>query len=202
MVTTSGPDQAVVASAYATARGLGASNKVMLALFEAGLVESGFRNLPAGDRDSVGFLQQRPSKGWGTVEQCMNVPHATTAFVNDAKGKEGSAVTSGQLAQAVQRSAFPLRYDAVRGPAQELLNNAQLGQPAVSQSAQSVQGFGGNPLSSIADFAGFITNADNWRRVGLFIAGFVLVTMALAKMTGAASVAGKAVKLGAKAAAL
>src|SRR5690242_11481897 len=33
----------------------------------AGLQESKLRNLPpgAGDRDSVGVLQQRPSQGWG-----------------------------------------------------------------------------------------------------------------------------------------
>lgn len=180
------PDQAVVASAYATAKSLGASGKIMLALFEAGIVESGFHNLPGGDRDSVGFLQQRPSQGWGTVEQCMNVPHATTAFVNDAKGKEARAVTSGQLAQAVQRSAFPLRYDAVRGPAQELLNDASLGTASGTPptAGAGVQGFGGNPISVLNDLAKFLGDANNWRRAGMFVAGFVLVLVAVSKATG------------------
>lgn len=31
--------------------------------------ESGLRNLPGGDRDSIGLFQQRPSQGWGTPAQ-------------------------------------------------------------------------------------------------------------------------------------
>src|SRR3954454_2678981 len=43
--------------------------------------ESGIRNLDYGDRDSLGAFQQRPSQGWGTPEQVMNLPHATTTFL-------------------------------------------------------------------------------------------------------------------------
>src|SRR3954454_11298866 len=43
--------------------------------------ESGIRNLDYGDRDSLGAFQQRPSQGWGTPDQVMNVPHATTTFL-------------------------------------------------------------------------------------------------------------------------
>lgn len=56
----SGYDLNVARQAYQTASGMGASAKVMLALFEAGIVESRFQNLGGGDRDSAGFLQQRP----------------------------------------------------------------------------------------------------------------------------------------------
>lgn len=195
-------DQSVVASAYGTARGLGASDKVMLALFEAALVESGFRNLNYGDRDSVGFLQQRPSAGWGTVAECMNVPHATTMFVTRAKAKEARAATAGQLAQAVQVSAFPLRYDAVRGQAAELLNDAANrygGQPvATDPVATGTQSFGGNPISAATDFAKFIADPDNWRRLGYFLAGLVLVVIAVTRMSGATQQIGTAVKMGTK----
>jgi len=34
-------------------------------------------NLDCGDQDSVGVFQQRPSKGWGTVAQIMNVRYST-----------------------------------------------------------------------------------------------------------------------------
>src|SRR3954454_12406598 len=44
--------------------------------------ESGIRNLDYGDSDSLGAFQQRPSQGWGTPEQVMNVPHATTSFLH------------------------------------------------------------------------------------------------------------------------
>lgn len=43
--------------------------------------ESGIRNLPYGDRDSLGVFQQRPSQGWGTPAQILDVNHATTAFL-------------------------------------------------------------------------------------------------------------------------
>jgi murein DD-endopeptidase MepM/ murein hydrolase activator NlpD len=43
--------------------------------------ESGFRNLDYGDRDSLGAFQQRPSQGWGTPAEVMDVAHATTSFL-------------------------------------------------------------------------------------------------------------------------
>ncbi len=126
-LTNPGYDMAVVRTAYSTAKSLHASDKVMLALFEAGIVESGFRNLTYGDRDSIGFLQQRPSQGWGTREQIMSPAYATTKFVQAAKPLESHYATAGQLAQAVQRSAFPLKYDSVRVKASELLNSVDIG---------------------------------------------------------------------------
>lgn len=114
-------DLNVARRAYQQARELGASPKVMLALFETGLVESDFENLDYGDRDSVGFLQQRPSAGWGTVEQCRNVEHATRMFVTRAQRIEGRYDTAGRLAQAVQVSAFPLRYGQREAHARALI---------------------------------------------------------------------------------
>lgn len=114
-------DMGVVKKAYDTALKNNASDKVMLALFQAGIVESGFRNLNYGDRDSIGFLQQRPSQGWGTVDQIMNVEYATNSFISRAKKIENKYKTSGQLAQAVQRSAFPFKYDLVESEAKDLI---------------------------------------------------------------------------------
>ena len=47
---------------------------------ETGLQESGLLNLTKGDRDSLGVFQQRPSAGWGTREQILNVTDSTSAF--------------------------------------------------------------------------------------------------------------------------
>jgi hypothetical protein len=104
----------------------GVNDKVMLATFEAGWVESHMNNLDCGDRDSLGVFQQRPSAGWGTPEECMNVVHATNAFLDQAipNDKENPNQTAGQLAQSVQRSAFPDRYDQSEGKARELINAA------------------------------------------------------------------------------
>jgi hypothetical protein len=134
-------DMNVVKKAYNTARGMNVSSKIMLALFEAAIVESGFRNLNYGDRDSVGFLQQRPSQGWGTVAQCRDVAYATKSFVNAAKPIENKYKTAGQLAQGVQRSAFPDKYDKVENEAKSLLNKVSNGNYNAQSSTTSIFDF-------------------------------------------------------------
>lgn len=119
-------DMDVNKEVHDVAVGRKANEKVMLATFEAAWVESHMNNLDCGDRDSLGVFQQRPSAGWGTPEECMNVEHATNAFLdqaiaNDQKNPDQSA---GELAQSVQRSAYPDRYDQSEGKANELINAA------------------------------------------------------------------------------
>lgn len=96
-----------------------ASDKVMLAAFEACTVESGCRNLKHGDRDSLGVFQQRPSQGWGTPAQLTDVRYAATQFFVRAIASEGCCPTAGLLAQAVQRSCCPHKYDQHEATARE-----------------------------------------------------------------------------------
>ncbi|MFH8983086.1 hypothetical protein [Streptomyces varsoviensis] len=105
---------------------LGVGDKVMLAGFEAGWVESHMNNLACGDRDSLGVFQQRPSQGWGTPEQCMDVAYAANAFFTRAVAADCGHPdwTAGQVAQEVQRSAFPARYDEAEPKARALLAEA------------------------------------------------------------------------------
>ena len=42
--------------------------------------ESDLRNLDGGDRDSAGLFQQRPSQGWGTLDEVRDPVYATNAF--------------------------------------------------------------------------------------------------------------------------
>ena len=73
--------------------------------------ESKLANIEHGDRDSVGLFQQRPSQGWGSVEQILDPYYATNAFYDalvKVDGYEEMAIT--EAAQAVQRSAFPDAY--------------------------------------------------------------------------------------------
>lgn len=89
---------------------MGASYRVKKSLVAAALVESGGRHIRYGDRDSVGILQQRPSMGWGSPNDSIEKDardYLKKAIALDKRFKG----TSGQLAQAVQRSAFPDRYD-------------------------------------------------------------------------------------------
>ncbi|SCF29946.1 hypothetical protein [Micromonospora mirobrigensis] len=63
------------------------------------------------DHDSVGLFQQRPSSGWGTVEQLMDPEFATQAFLSvllQVPGWQDMPLTL--AAQIVQVSAFPDAY--------------------------------------------------------------------------------------------
>ena len=57
------------------------------------LQESKLENLghlgAANDHDSQGLFQQRPTSGWGTVEQITNPEYSTTAFLNGLKNVDG-----------------------------------------------------------------------------------------------------------------
>jgi hypothetical protein len=116
---------------YQTGNELHVSDKVMLAGFEAGWVESHMNNLPCGDADSLGVFQQRPSQGWGTPAQIMDVHFASNSFFTRAINSERAhpGFTAGQIAQDVQRSAFPDRYDAARAKAQALLDEVKVVPP-------------------------------------------------------------------------
>jgi putative Flp pilus-assembly TadE/G-like protein len=98
-----------------------ASPKVVLAAYEAAIVESGVHNLPYGDADSLGVYQQRPSQGWGTPAQILDPVYAATQFVTRAVAIGDSDMSAGQLAQAVQISAYPERYDQVAGQATAMI---------------------------------------------------------------------------------
>lgn len=73
--------------------------------------ESKLHNIDYGDRDSVGLFQQRPSQGWGTVEQISD-PHYSIGRFYDGlvkvKGYASMSITA--AAQKVQRSAYPGAY--------------------------------------------------------------------------------------------
>lgn len=98
--------------------------RAMMALFAGGIVESGLRNLDYGDRDSLGFLQQRPSQGWGTPSQVQDVSFAANTFLDRFKALPGWRTVPfsglGQLVQDVQRSAYPDEYQKRMGEAERI----------------------------------------------------------------------------------
>ncbi|MFC5922654.1 FG-GAP-like repeat-containing protein [Micromonospora vulcania] len=77
------------------------------------IVESTIRNLTYGDRDSVGLYQQRPSQGWGTVEQILDPVYATGRFIRKMLEVDPNTWMTdpiGEVCQDVQNSARPSRY--------------------------------------------------------------------------------------------
>ncbi len=83
--------------------------------------ESKLYNLDAGDRDSAGLFQQRPSQGWGSVEQVTNPYYATNAFYDALEKIDGyDSMVVTEAAQEVQRSGFPEAYADHEGDARVL----------------------------------------------------------------------------------
>jgi hypothetical protein len=122
------PEQRRVLAEFKRAiRDTHATRKPAKALLEAGQAESSLRNLSYGDRDSLGPLQQRPSQGWKNARD----PYlAARDFLAQAIPKAGKYATAGQLAQAVQRSAYPGRYDAHSRDANALLGGTAGASPS------------------------------------------------------------------------
>jgi hypothetical protein len=107
------PDQAANATliaAIGTQRGLPA-RAVSIAL-AAAYQESKIRNLPYGDRDSLGLFQQRPSQGWGTVAQISNEYYSINRFYETLEKVDGyRTMRITEAAQRVQRSGYPEAYE-------------------------------------------------------------------------------------------
>ncbi len=88
---------------------LRARRKVLVTAVATVTQEAGARNLKGGDRDSRGIFQQRPSQDWPASR---DIERDATAFyvkaIANDKAHPNYRVT--ELAQSVQRSAFPDAY--------------------------------------------------------------------------------------------
>jgi len=152
---TGGLDAAALHNAgvvIATVRGMELPDRAAVIVLATARQESTLHNLanravPAsltlpndglgGDHDSVGILQQRPSQGWGTVAQLMDVATATRAFLGrlvKIPGWQTMPVT--RAAQAVQRSATPNAYARWQPMAEQLV--AQAGVSTVTVACSTV----------------------------------------------------------------
>jgi hypothetical protein len=130
--------QKVLQEALAEADNFGAKPRERKALVEALSVESNIQNLNYGDRDSRGPLQQRPSQGW---KHPNNVKLAVRDFLVQARKNEHVKGSAGVLAQSVQRSAFPGRYDERGSLAEQLLGSQGGGISGASARTPSIMGY-------------------------------------------------------------
>jgi hypothetical protein len=79
--------------------------------YATAMQESHMHNLPAGDLDSVGVFQQRPSQGWGPAAKLRDPVYATGKFFDAlVKVPQYLHIPVDQAAQAVQRSADGSAY--------------------------------------------------------------------------------------------
>lgn len=103
-------------------RELGVSDYGIVIALATAMQESSLRNLSWGDLDSVGLFQQRPSAGWGSIQQLTDPAYAARLFYGGSTNPN-RGVTRGLLdisgwasmplteaAQRVQISAYPDAY--------------------------------------------------------------------------------------------
>ncbi|WP_018791360.1 hypothetical protein [Salinispora arenicola] len=93
----------------------GMDERAAVVAIATSLQESKLENLghlgDRNDHDSQGLFQQRPSSGWGTVEQITDPEYSTTAFLKGLKQVEGwQDMPLTKAAQTVQVSAYPFHY--------------------------------------------------------------------------------------------
>lgn len=148
-ITPTQAQNAAIIAGVAMRKGM-ADHAVTIAL-AASLQETQLRNLPYGDRDSVGLFQQRPSQGWGTSAQILDPNYAASAFYDhlaQVAGWQTMAVT--EAAQLVQHSATPDAYANWETEARSLAT-ALTGEVPAGLSCR-LDGFGGPapPSSALA----------------------------------------------------
>lgn len=105
-------------------KGRNLSPRAWQVAIQAGMTESGLRNLNYGDADSLGIFQMRPSMGWGTVAQLQDPVYEIDEFYDVLLAIPGwDQERPGSAAQAVERSAFPDRYHRWEQMAAYLVEN-------------------------------------------------------------------------------
>lgn len=87
-----------------------ANHKVLVSSIMTIIQEATAKNLSGGDLDSVGLFQQRNT--WGTFKQRHNPEFAAGLYFDRAipTNKSQPNLSASDLAQSVQRSAFPKAY--------------------------------------------------------------------------------------------
>lgn len=85
--------------------------RAVVIAYATAIQESHIRNLPSGDRDSVGMFQQRPSQGWGTPDKLRDPVVSTSKFFDALVQVKGYLDQELHVAaQEVQRSADGRAY--------------------------------------------------------------------------------------------
>lgn len=110
------------ATIVAVARKMNTPPRAWLVALATAKQESDLRNIPYGDRDSLGLFQQRPSQGWGSPAQVTDPVYSTTTFLEHLmQVPQWERLPVTVAAQTVQRSAFPDAYAKWEGLAAELV---------------------------------------------------------------------------------
>lgn len=99
------------ATIAAVAREQGLPPRAVTVGLATAMQESELYNLSGGDHDSAGLFQQRPSQGWGSLDDVTDPIYASQRFFAALVSVDRwQHVPVTVAAQAVQRSAYPRAY--------------------------------------------------------------------------------------------
>ncbi|MEO0408952.1 MAG: M23 family metallopeptidase [Cyanobacteria bacterium P01_A01_bin.135] len=159
---------------------VGASEADIKVALMTALAESDLQALDHGDLDSINAFQQRPSQDWPetldteVAAQAFFKGHGTNPGLFDIKDR--SLKDPGDLAQEVQRSAYPERYGLFEHVADELVIAARkptekslsLADVAVDALAAGDRGFGEQAFPLMGKTMGStnVTSEFGWRYGG------------------------------------
>ncbi|MEV1040455.1 peptidase M23 [Streptomyces sp. NPDC050204] len=115
------------------ARKLDLPGRATLIALMTAMQESTLQNLDHGHLDSIGLFQQRPSQDWGSRKQIMNPEYASESFFKGRGTNKGLVDIAnwktrplGEVAQAVQGSAYPHLYAGHETAVRKLAKEASL----------------------------------------------------------------------------
>lgn len=139
------------ATIAAVGQRLGMPNHAVTVALATAMQESNLANLSAGDRDSAGLFQQRPSQGWGTYAQVTDPVHASVEFYDHLRAlSDWQQLSVTEAAQQVQHSAAPDAY-AVWEPEARALAVAFTGEATAALTCHDLAITA--PSASLADIA-------------------------------------------------
>lgn len=129
--TLDAEQRATIGAIIAIGRQRGLPPRAWQIAIQAGMTESGLRDLDHGDRDSLGIFQMRPSQGWGTPTQLQDPVYEISKFYEALVAVPGwDTMRPGDAAQRVENSAFPDRYQEQESLAVEVLSAAGVPDPS------------------------------------------------------------------------
>lgn len=116
-----------------------------------------------GDHDSLGLFQMRPQSGWGSVEDLMDPKYQAAAFFGGPSGPNypsphglldipgWESMGLGEVAQSVEVSAYPDRYDNYAPVAESILVTLTTGSGSATTSSASASTASASAPSLIAE---------------------------------------------------
>lgn len=158
--------QQIAARIIEIGRQRGEDELTIRAALSAGWVESRYNAGAVGDRGrAFGVFQMWPTKGWGTQSQVTDLDYSINRWYDEADRVRGPGMNFGQLAQAVERSAYPSRYGAAGGIVSQILAAFGIASSVPIRREGEVSDKGGSSLPAPETFTSpieFFSGAPVW----------------------------------------